>query len=348
MGRLGDRVNAGFTGSVQFRLVRNAKTWLCLGLVVFQISTRKAEAYSLLTHEEIIDILWKDEIKRVLLTRFPDATEKDLQKAHAYTYGGCLVQDMGYYPLGSKFFSDLTHYVRTGEFVRNLITESTNLNEYAFALGALAHYCSDNVGHPFINHAVALSFPRVRKKHGEEPRYGDDPKSHIRVEFGFDMTQVAKNRYTSDRYHDFIGFQVSKPVLERAFLKTYGLKLDDVLSPEDLSINTFRRAVSLFIPELTRVALAVKQPENVPERHNREHRRFLYNLSRSEYEKEWGKDYRKPGIIARVLAFFLKWVPKIGPLKALAFKVPTPETQNLYVKSINKTVEDYRERLQEV
>src|SRR6266568_2682271 len=96
-------------------------------------------AYSLLTHEQIIDILWKDEITPLLLKRFPNATEKDLQKAHAYAYGGCLVQDMGYYPLGNRLFSDLTHYVRGGDFVANLINESTNLNEYAYTLGALAH-----------------------------------------------------------------------------------------------------------------------------------------------------------------------------------------------------------------
>jgi hypothetical protein len=153
--------------------------------------------YSLLTHEQIIDIMWKDEITPSLLKRFPGATEKDLQKAHAYAYGGCLVQDMGYYPLGNKFFSDLTHYVRGGDFVANLINESTNLNEYAYGLGALAHYCADNFGHPLINRAVALSFPKLRKKFGDEVTYEEDPKSHIRVEFGFDMTQVSKNRYTS-------------------------------------------------------------------------------------------------------------------------------------------------------
>ena len=60
---------------------------------------------------------------------------------------GCIIQDMGYYPFGSKFFSDLVHYVRTGDFVANLIGEAQNLDEYAFALGALAHYAADTQGH---------------------------------------------------------------------------------------------------------------------------------------------------------------------------------------------------------
>lgn len=305
-------------------------------------------AYSLLTHEQIIDIMWKDEITPLLLQRFPNATEKDLIKAHAYAYGGCLVQDMGYYPLGNKFFSDLTHYVRGGDFVANLITESTNLNEYAYSLGALAHYCSDNSGHPLINRAVGLSFPKLRKKYGDEVTYEEDPKAHIRVEFGFDMTQVAKNRYTSQQYHDFIGFEVAKSLVERAFLKTYGVPLDEVLHPVDLSIGTFRRAASFVIPQLTKVALEVHKADAVKDKNNRAKQVFLYHLSRSEYEKEWGKDYRKPGFVARLFAFILKWVPKIGPLKALAFKVPNQETEDLYIKSVNRSVADYRQKLREI
>jgi hypothetical protein len=315
------------------------------GLILLPCS---APGYSLLTHEQLIDILWKDAITPVLLKRFPGATEKELQKAHAYAYGGCLVQDMGYYPLGNKFFSDLTHYVRGGDFVANLINESTNLNEYAYALGALAHYCADNSGHPFINHAVALSFPKLRRKFGDTVTYEDDPEAHIRVEFGFDMTQVAKNRYTSDQYHNFIGFEVSRPVLERAFIKTYGIPLDQVLDPVDLSIGTFRRAASRLIPELTKVALEVQPPNKVRDKRNADERLFLYHLSRSEYEKEWGKDYRKPRFGARVLAFILKYIPKVGPLKALAFKIPSQETEDLYIKSVNKSVANYRDELREI
>src|SRR5690348_8757394 len=89
-----------------------------------------ASGYSLLTHEEIVDIAWKDDLVPLLLKRYPAASEKQLHEAHAYAYGGCLIQDIGYYPFGNKFFSDLTHYVRSGDFVANLIRESEDLDEY--------------------------------------------------------------------------------------------------------------------------------------------------------------------------------------------------------------------------
>src|SRR3984893_17783517 len=164
-----------------------------------------SSCYSVLTHEQVVDLMWKDQLQPMLLKRFPNASEEDLRKAHAFAYGGCLVQDMGYYPFGSKFFSDLVHYVRIGDFVEALLRDATDLNEYAFALGALSHYSADNVGHPTINRVVAIEFPKLKRKYGDSVTYGDNNKAHIRTEFGFDMVQVAKNRYTSDRYHDFIG-----------------------------------------------------------------------------------------------------------------------------------------------
>jgi hypothetical protein len=305
-------------------------------------------AYSVLTHEQVVDLLWKDDIEPLLKKRFPDATADDLRKAHAFAYGGSLVQDMGYYPFGNKFFSDLTHYVRSGDFIVNLINESNDLNEYAFALGALSHYSADNMGHPVVNQSVAISFPKLRAKYGDTVTYEDDPKAHIRTEFGFDMTQVAKNRYTSDRYHDFIGFEVSKPVLERAFLDTYGVPLDKVISNEDLAIGTFRRAISTIIPEMTRVALIARKQELVAETPNFNSRKFRYYLSRASYQREWGKGYRQPGTGTRVLAFFLKFVPKVGPFKALDFKIPTRKTEDLYIASVNRTLDNYRGLLIEV
>src|SRR5712671_2073102 len=238
--------------------------WLCLVVGLAQM----CGAYSVLTHEQIIDLLWKDDLQPLLKKRFPAATDDDLKKAHAFAYGGSLIQDMGYYPFGSKYFSDLTHYVRSGDFIVNLINEATDLNEYAFALGALAHYSADNCGHPTINKAVGIEFPKLRKKYGDVVTYEDNPKAHIRTEFGFDVTQVAKNRYTSDRYHDFIGFEISKPVLERAFQDTYGIPLSDVISDEDLAIGTFRRAVSKVIPRMVQVTLMTHRAELVKEDRN--------------------------------------------------------------------------------
>jgi hypothetical protein len=329
-------------------LLHCSRALLGLVLILLVAVPRPCHAYSVLTHEEVVDLLWKDNIRPLLIKRFPDATPEDLKKAHAFAYGGCLVQDMGYYPFGNKYFSDLTHYVRSGDFIVNMLNEASNLNEFAFALGALAHYSSDNMGHPTINEAVGLEFPNLRKKYGKEVTYEDNPKAHIRTEFGFDMTQVAKNLYTSDRYHDFIGFEISKPVLERAFLDTYGVPLNSVISNEDLAIGTFRRAISHLLPEMTRVALVARKKEMIAETPNFNSKKFRYYLSKASYRREWGKGYRRPGFGTRVLAFFLKFVPKVGPFKALDFKIPTRKTEDLYIASVNRTLDNYKSLLGEV
>ncbi len=321
--------------------LRRRLRWFVLILAAMMLFVQFAPAYSVLTHEQVVDLLWKDQIQPLLKKRFPGATEEDLRKAHAYAYGGSMVADMGYYPFGNKFFSDLLHYVRTGDFVMALIKESSDLNEYAFSLGALAHYVADNTGHPTINRVVAIEFPKLRRKWGPEVTYADDPKAHIRTEFGFDMVQVAKNRYTSDRYHDFIGFEIAKPLLVRVFLEIYGLRTDQVFSNEDLAIGTFRRSVSKIIPEMTRVALLSRKKEMVKEDPNFDRKKFLFYLSRTDYEKEWGKGYRRPGLGARILAWFLKIVPKKGPFKAVDFKIPTTKSEDMYIKSVDRTVEDY-------
>src|SRR5499433_1229247 len=322
---------------------------LIIALACRAVFCLHAAAYSVLTHEQVVDLAWESQIQPMLQEKFPNATPEDLRHAHAFAYGGSLVQDMGYYPFGKKYFSDLLHYVRTGDFVEALLDEAHDLNEYAFALGALAHYSSDNVGHPMVNKVVAIEFPKLRAKHGDEVTYADDPKAHIRTEFGFDMAQVAKNRYTSDRYHDFIGFEVATPLLERAFQKTYGLSLDETLGgDEELAINSFRRAVSKFVPEMTRVALLNRKQELVKETPNFDKQKFLYRLSRSHFEKEWGKGYRKPGFPERVLAFLLRIIPKVGPASALAFKVPSTQAEDMYIKSVNQTLDNYNSLLRQV
>jgi len=305
-------------------------------------------AYSVLTHEEIVDLLWTDEIRPLLLKRYPGLSEDQLKEAHAYAYGGAVIQDLGYYPFGSKDFSNLVHYVRSGDFVRELLLESQDANEYAFALGALSHYASDIAGHPAVNQSVAIEFPKLRAKFGKSVRYAQDKTAHLKIEFGFDTVQVAKNRYASQQYHDFIGFKVSKSLLERAFPVVYGVELKDVLTHEDLAVGSYRFAVSRLIPEMTQVALQTHKKDLMRERPDFAKQKFLYRLSRSGYEKEWGKDYTKPGFGTRILSTLLRYMPRIGPFKGLGFKNPTPQTEDLYFKSINTTVDQYRAFLEEV
>jgi len=305
-------------------------------------------AYSVLTHEEIVDLVWEDRIRPLLLKRFPGLSEEQIHEAHAHAYGGSVIQDLGYYPFGSKDFSNLVHYVRSGDFVRELVRQSQSANEFAFALGALAHYASDRAGHPAINHAVAMTYPKLQSKFGNSVRFAQAKAAHLKTEFSFDVAQVAKKRYASEQYHDFVGFKVSLPLLERTFPVVYGLELKDVLTNQDLAIGSYRFSVSTLIPKMTKVALQTHKKELMQQTKNLEEQKFLYQLSRADYEKEWGKDYRKPGFGTVVLATILRCVPKIGPFKALAFRPPTPQTEALYFKSLNATLDRYRSYLTEV
>ena len=320
-----------------------------LGVLLFLLLCASVSmAYSVLTHEEIVDLVWTDELRPLLLLRFPALTEEQLKEAHGYAYGGAVIQDLGYYPFGSVEFSNLVHYVRSGDFVRELLAQSQDANEYAFALGALAHYASDIAGHPAVNQSVSIQYPKLRAKFGNTDRYAEDHGAHLKTEFGFDMVQVAKNRYASPQYHDFIGFQVSKSLLQRTFPLVYGVELKDVLSHEDLAIGSYRFAVSRMIPQMTEIALRTHKKDMMKENPSFAKKKFLYRLSRSDYEKEWGKDYTKPDFGTRVWSVLLRYMPKIGPFKALAFNNPTPQTEDLYFKSINTTVDQYRIYLQQV
>ena len=310
------------------RTLRAAALLCILLLIPFRL-----QAYSVLTHEAIIDSVWKDSIEKVLLKRFPRATAQDLEQARAYAYGGCIMQDMGYYPMGSHLFTDLTHYVRSAHFVQAMLRDAHDINEYAFALGALAHYVADNTGHPAaINKSVPILYPKVRKKFGDYVTYGDDPTSHIKTEFAFDVLQAARGRYASQAYHDYIGFEVSKPILERAFRETYALELDDVFVALDASIASYRKSVSKTIPKATKVAWELKKDDILKSMPGATPESFVYN-------------YRKPGLGTKFLAAVIRIVPKVGPLKAMAFHPPTPDTEKLFLESFEATVNRYRQLL---
>jgi hypothetical protein len=318
--------------------------------VAVTLVPQKAGAYSVLAHEANVDAMWDAGIRPLLEQRFPHATAQQVKDARAFAYGGSVIQDLGYYPFGSHLFSNLVHYVRSGDFVETLIRDAGDVNEYAFALGALAHYAADNTGHPeAVNRAVAMMFPKLRAKYGDTITYVESPATHVLVEFSFDIVQAAAGTYRSDAYHSFIGFEVSKPLLERAFRETYALEMKDVfLFDEDLVIGTYRHSISETIPEITRAAWRDKQEEIEKLMPGVARERFVFQLSRQQYEERYGADYRKPGLVAKLLAFFYKLLPKIGPLRPLKFEAPTPQAESLFVKSLHDTRERYRAALMAV
>ena len=321
---------------------------LVLACLLYLAGPQSAGAYAVLAHEAIIDAAWDVSLRPILLQRFPNATPQELKQAHAYAYGGAIIQDLGYYPHGSHFFSDLTHYVRSGDFILALLRDSQDLNGYAFALGALSHYGADNYGHRLgTNPSVPILYPKLGKKYGNSVTYEQDPLAHVKTEFGFDVLEVAKQRYAPDSYHDFIGFEVDAPLLEQAFRETYGLELKSVLRDEDKVLGSYRRDVSKLIPKATRIGWALKKDEIMRDQPGMTKRKFLYNLSRASYEKHWGKNYQKPTPFERFLAFLYKILPKWGPLKVLQLRTPTPETEHKFEASFNDALDGYKLLLQQ-
>jgi hypothetical protein len=326
-----------------------ARTWLTrtcalvLALCLSLAWPAQTAAYAVLAHEAIIDSAWDTNIRPLLLKRFPQSSPEELKEAHGYAYGGAIIQDMGYYPHGNHFFSDLTHYVRSGDFVLALLRDAKDLDGYAFALGALAHYAADNDGHRIgTNRAVPLLYPKLKQKYGDSVTYEDDPLAHVKTEFGFDVMEIAQGRYAPDAYHDFVGFGVSVPLLEQAFQETYGLELKSVLSDEDKVLGSYRYDVSQLLPKATRIAWSLKKNDIQKDQPGITKKKFLYNLSRASYQKNWGNKYQQPTAWERFLAFLVRILPKIGPLKVLQLRTPTPDTQRMFEASFNATLDRYR------
>ena len=293
-----------------------------IAVVAWMSAPAPADAYSVLAHEAAIDAAWERELRPLLLDRFPRSTPDAIERARSFAYGGSVIQDLGYYPFGNKFFSNLLHYARTGDFVESLIRNARSVDELAFALGALAHYANDITGHPeAVNLSVPRTFPKLRTKFGDSVTYVQAPKQHVIVEFSFDVAQAARGRYDFTQYRSLLDFQVSTDLLERAFEETYGLRMKDVFADEERAISTYRYSVSQLIPALTKAAWRDKRDE-------------IFVYTPQEYEKTYGLNYQKPGRMARVLAFVYRLVPKVGPLKPLAFKTPAPDVDHLFEDSV--------------
>jgi len=315
---------------------------LIIAIVLGLFSPLSTKAYSVFAHEAIIDASWAKSIFPLLKAKYPTATDAEINKARSYAYGGSLIADMGYFPFGNPYFTNLVHYVRSGDFVENLLSESQNINEYAFAIGALSHYMTDKYGHSLAtNVAVPIVYPKIGQKFGSYVTYEDDNISHKRMEFAFDVLQTARGNYLPQSYHDFIGFNVARPVLERAFLKTYGEDINKVFGDLSLTISTFRWSVKSLFPSLTRTAWSIKKAEIQKTNPTLTERKFHYRIKKKEYYQEFGREREKPKFKERVYAFIIQILPKIGPLRSLRFKDPGPEGEKLFVKSFDTCVAHY-------
>jgi hypothetical protein len=306
-------------------------------------------AFSILAHEAIIDAEWVGHIQPLLLKKYPSATAADLKQAYAYTYGGSLVADMGYMPFGSPYFTNLLHYVRSGDFVMTLVNEAKTLDEYAFALGAISHYMADKYGHSLAtNLSVAVDYPELKKKFGDVVTYDDDHTSHSRIEFAFDVIQTVKGNYASVAYHNFIGFEIATPVLQRAFLKIYGQKLSTVYPNFESSIASFRWGVRDLFPELARVAWRSDKAGITTSHKNVTRKNFSYRMPQNAFNKQQGTAYAHTGFVARSLARIIERLPKVGPLKKMGFKYPGVTCEEMFLRSMDSIMVNYDAALAQV
>ncbi|MDQ6676779.1 MAG: zinc dependent phospholipase C family protein [Acidobacteriota bacterium] len=319
---------------------------MVLAGAALSVLTPPASGYALITHQQLIDVVWDTSIEPLLLSRFPKASRADLERAHAYAYGGCLVQDLGYYPFGKKIFSDFTHYVRSGDFVLYLLRNARNPDELAFAVGALSHYLGDSVGHPeAVNPSTALSFPPLADKYGPVVTYEEAPRQHVRTEFGFDVAQTALHHFAPRKYRQQVGFAISPVLLARAFGQTYGLPIRSILGRRRPAISSYRSSVRKVLPFFTEVAVINARNKLSPSVADAAHARFLEDSLQADYQRLWSNAYKRPGLGAHVVACIVRILPKIGVLQLLSVKAPTPVTDDLYVRSVNLTLDRFRSLL---
>jgi Zinc dependent phospholipase C len=316
-------------------------------LIAIGFASTNCGAYSVLTHEELIDLAWNESIRPALLAKFPSATDHELVVAHSFAYGGSAMQDMGYYPFGKRFFSNLTHYVRSGDFVAWMLRNASTLNEYAFAMGALSHYLGDSIGHSeAINPATAVEFPKLQQKYGNKVTYGESPHGHIRTEFAFDVQEMKNTEFAPPAYLRYIGFRVPRKFLERAFAAIYGFNLEEVLGEPIPSLKSYRTSVRSFIPSFAEAEVVLHGHQFPPNPDNEAYQIFVDRVKRTNYDRHWKHTYKGPGFKAHLLAVVVFLVPKIGGASDLAIKIPNAQTQGLYLKSVNHTVDAFRETLQ--
>jgi hypothetical protein len=312
------------------------RTILVLLLMLVQPWHRRAEAYSLLTHEQLIDLAWQDSIVPLLLSRYPDLTPAQLDEARAYAYGGCVIQDIGYYPFGDMMYSNLTHYVRAGDFVVSLFRNAESADELAFAVGALSHYIGDTIGHPgATNVAVPVLFPDLRAKYGPVVNYAQGKHQHVQIEFGFDIGEIAHHRVAPVAYLRHIGLQVSVRQLAVAYYQTYGITEDFTGARKHrFNVSGYRFAVRYFIPRTAYAVTLLHRNHQPPENGGPERVQMDKEVAAMALANNWQAYRRKAGIGTYILAGFIFIVPKIGALKLVAIKDPTPDTESEYLHTV--------------
>ena len=320
-----------------------------LSIASLLIIPTTSHAFSVLAHQALVDQTWRSQLVPLIKQRFPNASEQELQDARAYARAGSHIQDLGYFPLGNREFSDLLHYVRTGDFVTRLLKEAQTPQQYAFALGVLAHYEGDSVGHPLAtNLAVPILHPDLQQEYGDAVTYAESPSAHLQTEFRFDILQVAHRKEIPDLFEHSIGFQVPRESLERAFKETYGLGLDDLFTNYDVAVTTYRWGFRTFIHEATGIAWQLYREDIDSLEPGAVEKSFVETMPRADFEKEFGRALNEPGYFARFIGWTGSLIPSVGPFKHLPYKPLPPDVKILFFRAYRDASDRYRQDLAKI
>jgi hypothetical protein len=326
---------------IAVQALRRLATLLSMTALLLMI-TAPCQAFSVVAHQAIVDQAWDSTLLRAVRKRFPNATQPELEDARAYARGGSHLPDLGYFPLGNHLFTDLLHYVRTGDFYERSVKEAQSAQEYAFALGMLAHYEADTLGHPeATNLAVPIIYPKLAEKYGASATYADSPSAHLETEFRFDVLQIAHQHEVPNLFEHSIEFKVPREFLERVFQETYGLKLDDLFVNYDVALNTYRWGFRILIHEGTGIAWELYRQDINSLEPGIKREQFVQSMSRADFVKQFGKAFLEPGYFAWFIAFFGNLVPNIGPLKRLPYKPLPDSVKQLYFRAFRNASEQY-------
>ncbi len=329
---------------MRFNRLRNVALIL---LLLLMCGSRLAAAYSLLTHEQLIDLTWNDSIIPLLKSRYPNLTPTELDRARSFAYGGCVIQDLGYYPFGDSFFSDLTHYVRTGDFVLALFRNAHNVNELAFAVGALSHYIGDSIGHSqATNRAVALQFPKLAARYGPSVNYAEGRHQHVQVEFAFDIDQIAKHRVAPLGYLRHIGIRVPTHQLALAFYQTYGVTDDFAAGARHkFNVSEYQVATRKFIPRVAYAVTLMNHGHEVAEPDTADAKEIEKESAEAATLYDWAAYRKRAGFETHLIAGALWVLPKVGPLAMVAIKGPSQAAEADYMHSLITATTVLRNRL---
>ena len=294
-------------------------------------------AFSVTAHQGVVDQAWGLTLVPLIRQRFPNATDRELTEAHAYARGGSISPILVLSARESFVFRPAA--LRSHRRFRQPSVNWGQLSgRICVRLGMLGHYeapagirkrpifrCPSSIPSSSRNTAT----PSPMRTH---PRA---PTNSIRCAAG------RSSQRNTDLFEHSIDFKVPRDALERAFAETYGLQLNDLFDNYDIAIYTYRWGFRTIINEGTGIAWALYRKDIESNEPGVTSKEFVREISRGDFERQFGKAFLEPGYLPRFVGFLGTLVPDVGPLKRLPFKPLPDSVQKLYFRAYRHASERY-------